>query len=133
MIKPHKQTTSFWSDRNQWLTSITLVSQERSDNGPFDFGENYGKGSLERVINSLLLIRDSIPEEYRADAYCAIDSASGYEGDHWPSIEIGYKRPATDDEIRCAKAAIEQRKQEELVNARQKYEALKRRFEPGEQ
>lgn len=41
---------------------------------------------------------ETIPEEHRAAAKIEIDSASGYEGDHYGHIEISYSRFETDEE-----------------------------------
>ena len=41
----------------------------------------------------------SIPEQFRGTATVEIESHSGYEGDHSPSIEISYKRQETDEEM----------------------------------
>lgn len=96
--------------------TITVVSQERHDDGPFCFGAGYEDGTLAAVIDSLTKIRDSIPKRYRAKARCEIDSESGYEGSHYASINVSYDRPETDAEvierltIESERARIEQRK-----------------------
>ncbi len=82
-----------------WTTTVGVLSQEQYDKGPFHFGESYNDGSLDRVIEALNAIRDSIPEEYRAVARCEISSLSGYEGSHCANIDVKYSRPATGDEI----------------------------------
>lgn len=38
---------------------------------------------------------EQIPEEYRANARCEINSTGGYEGEHYGHIEISYDRPET--------------------------------------
>ena len=39
-----------------------------------------------------------IPEEYRNRSFIEIDSVAGYEDSHYPTIEIYYYRPETDEE-----------------------------------
>lgn len=70
-----------------------------------------------------------IPKAFRASAKIKIDSTSGYEDSHYPSIEITYTRPETPEEIAARIAAhveqIERRKQAK----RAEYERLKAEFE----
>jgi hypothetical protein len=124
-IEPLKQSTSFWTDLQEWLTTVTVVWQEEYESGPFEFGALHRDGSLQAIIDSLLSIQAAIPEPYRADAMCAIDSTSGYEGCHSASIEVVYRRPATAEEINATKAKQVQRKQVELEQAQARYERLK--------
>ena len=42
---------------------------------------------------------ESIPPECRDSATCEIGSISGYEGSHYATICIQYRRPETDEEI----------------------------------
>lgn len=53
-----------------------------------------------------------IPEEHRASAKIEINSVGGYEGDHYPRIQIYYDRPEMDDEM-AAREEFERRYQEE--------------------
>ena len=87
-----------------FVTEVTVVSQEQYDEGPFDFGASYTNGTLDRVIQSLLDIRESIPAEFRADARCGVGSVAGYEDTHYAQIEVCYQRPATADEIAAFQA-----------------------------
>lgn len=66
---------------------VTVVEQEQYAAGPFCFD-----GPLDAVIDSLIAIRNSIPEEYRASAMCSIASVSDYEDSHHASIEVTYTR-----------------------------------------
>jgi len=114
--------------RRHWFVTETVVSQERYDDGPFYFGASYEDGSLDRIIASLIAIRETIPAEYRDSARCEIDSESGYEGSHYASIEVSYSRPETAEET----LERERHKMAETVAAEQKqraaYEALKAKF-----
>lgn len=82
------------TDTTRGSVRIVVVNHERYEPGAFVFD-----GTLDDIIKALTTIRDSIPEEYRADATCTIDSESGWEGSHSPSIEIAYYRPETDEEV----------------------------------
>lgn len=106
-----------------------VVCQERYDRGPFDFGDG-NPGSLDRVIASLVAIRESIPKRYRDAAFCEFGSRGGYDGDHSPEIEVHYNRPETDDEVveRLSAAAHahstqERAEREQLAALQKKYAA----------
>lgn len=86
-------------DKARSSVEVTVAAQEQYDEGPFNFGATHEDGSLDAVIASLEAIRESIPEPYRAGARCGIDSESGYEGSHYASIKITYRRPETDEEV----------------------------------
>ena len=111
-----------------WSTKVTIVDQERYDGGPFEFGSSYESGSLNRVIDSLLAIKEQIPAEYRDIARCEISSSGGYEGSHFASIEVNYERPETPDET----VDRERQEQATILDAERKqratYEALKAKF-----
>lgn len=87
-------------------------------------GEQYDDGfpDLCRLIDVIGWLNDllqSIPSEFRGDAKCEIDSRSGWEGSHYATIEISYRRPETDEEMvqRHAKerARIDVRAAEEIA------------------
>lgn len=117
-----------------WETQVTVVQQERYDAGPFDFGAIYEDGTLDNVIHSLMAIRDSIPEEYRADARCEIGSESGsesgYECSHYASIEVRYYRPELPEETSRRLATEREMAEAEIAKARAQYEMLKAKFGP---
>lgn len=80
-------------------TKLEIVAdQEQHESGPFNFGDDLA-GSLHRVIESLVAIRESVPEEYRAEAFCEFRSRSDYDGGGIPTIQVSYRRPETDEEV----------------------------------
>lgn len=56
---------------------------------------------------------ESIPSEHRAAAKIEIDSVGGYEGAHYPSLEITYQRLETDEEENNRLAADDHRRKAE--------------------
>lgn len=86
---------------------------KHSGNWPFSYDAKLTE--VVAWLNAKLL---EIPEQYRDEAYCEISSESGYEGDHYPSIEITYARPETDAERDDRLARISARKAEEIGYAR---------------
>ena len=109
--------------------TVRVVLQEQYDGGPFDFGESYEDGSLNRVIDSLLAIRESIPAEHRASARCQIDSVGSYEGSHYARIEVNYARPETDEEWAERRTRDISEAQAERQREMAEYERLKAKFE----
>lgn len=101
-----------------------VVAHSQFDEGRFNFGDNYSDGSLDLVIQSLLDIKNSIPEEYRASARCSIDSEGGYEGSHYATIEVTYVRPATDEEIEVYHRQQALRQAEQEAKERRELERL---------
>ena len=108
---------------------VTVLHQESCDDGPFNFGGDFKEGTLNRVLKSLIAIRESIPAEFRATASCEISSESGYEDSHYPAITVRYMRPETLQEAAECEARDKQRRDEETAKARIYYEELKKRFE----
>lgn len=107
---------------------VTVVDQEEYDDGPFEFGKSWKDGSLDKVIASLQKIRESIPQEYRESARCMIDSANGYEGEHYAHIEVNYERLETLEEAR--KRKVDEARQEAEQEARElaEYRQLKAKY-----
>ena len=108
---------------------VTVADHERYDSGPFDFGDGTA-GSLDRVIASLVTIRESIPAEYRDAAFCEFRSQSGYDGDHSPSIEIDYRRPETDEEVIARVSLGRYRATLKELEERAALASLKAKYEP---
>lgn len=86
------------SRSGEWVTVVSLVDQERYDEGPIQWD-----GSLDDVVASFEAIREMIPEEYRHTSRCEIGSVSGYEGSHYARVQVEYERPATKEEIDAVK------------------------------
>lgn len=74
--------------------TVVVCSQEQYDPGQFSFD-----GSLNAVIESLQVIRNSIQAEFRDTAVCEIDSHASYEDTHYAHILVTYSRPETDEEM----------------------------------
>jgi hypothetical protein len=111
-----------------WSATETVVDQEQFDSGPFNFGASYTDGSLDQVIESLLAIRKLIPEQFRASARCEIDSTSGYEGSHYPHIEVNFVRPETAKETAAREAEERAKIAATEAQERAAFEALKKKF-----
>lgn len=110
---------------------VVVVRQEQYGGGPVDFGATWTEGSFQKVLDSLLDVQDSIPEEFRDAAYCQIDSGTQWD-QCYAEIEIGYSRPETDAEV---EARVSERKRDdadEIAVAWQRYQELKAKFEPKE-
>lgn len=97
---------------------VKVVRQQQYDPGPFYFG-GYEDGSLDRVIECLVEIRGSIPEQYRKTAQCEIDAVSGYDDSCYANIEISYSRPETPEETA--------RRTEEAARAKRSYRSQRTR------
>lgn len=71
--------------------------------GNLNWGPVPMDGPLDDLIRSLLAVRRSIPSEWRSTAICRIDAENDY-GSPYPTVEITYSRPETDEEeaARCA-------------------------------
>lgn len=78
------------TDRREKIVSV--VWQGSMDVGPVPMD-----GPLDDLIRSLLAVRRSIPKEWRLTARCSIDGESEH-GFAYPTIEITYSRPETDEE-----------------------------------
>lgn len=107
------------------MTTVTVLRQRSyDDKGAFYFGGS-SDGSLNRVIDSLIAIRDSIPAEFRDVARCEFESE--YESTS-AEIEISYQRPATEAEIN--ERAERRRREFDAAAARELalYAALKARY-----
>lgn len=114
--------------KREWFADVTVVSQDRYGQGPFVFGESYEDGSLDRVIESLHKIRNSIPEEYRTKARCEISSEGGYEDSHSASITVKYYRPETPGETAAREAEMANETAAKEAQEKSAYEALKRKY-----
>jgi hypothetical protein len=114
--------------KDVWQTTVYVVDQEQYESGPFAFGESYEDGSLKRVIESLIAIRESIPAEFRERARCEISSTGGYEGSHYATIEVSYERPETPEET--ANREENAGRARALADAKQRaeYDKLKAKF-----
>lgn len=110
------------------MKTIKAVLQEKYDNSPFDFGNEYEHGSLDRVIASLVAIRESLPVEYRDSACCEL-SADAYYDSPTMRIEVSYQRPETPGEEQQRKLDERERAKRDDTQARAEYEKLKARFE----
>lgn len=99
-----------------------------TDNKWFDFGSKYEDGSLNKVIDSLLTIRESIPDEYRATARCEISNDSEFDMTY-ATIHVSYDRPETPEETAARKAKDKQEANERERIERSMFERLKARFE----
>lgn len=116
-------------NKDRRTVTVQVVSQEKYGKGPFCFGSSWKEGTLDKVIQSLTDIRDSIPPKHRAKTFCEITSVSSYGDGHYPKIEISYERPETfaerDERIEKEKAnseAEEKRDKELLAKLKRKYE-----------
>lgn len=68
----------------------------------FDGEQHNGDWPALRLVDAIAWFQAKlaeIPEEYRAEARCEIDSSSGYEDCHYGHILISYCRPETDEEL----------------------------------
>jgi hypothetical protein len=105
------------------MRSVTILDQCKYDSGRFCFGDRFAPGSLNRVIESLLEIRSSIPEQYQETGSCEIGSS---DDETW--IHVSYQREETD-------AEVEERRVREIAGAeraemaeRAEFERLKAKF-----
>ena len=89
---------------------VTLADHDEHDSGPFDFGDSYKDGTLNRVIESLLALRAQVPKEYRETARCGFGMRSQYDSSY-VTIEVSYSRPETDAEWAARRANVEHRRQ----------------------
>lgn len=101
----------------------TVLHQEEYDGGAFQF-----HGKLDAVIRSLEAIRKKAPEKYRKTARCKIESTGDYEGSHYATIEVTYRRPETDKEVierlrqaATAKMLCEREERQRLETLKAKY------------
>lgn len=104
---------------------VTVFDKEQYD------GE-WPDGRLVDVIAWFQAKLAEVPEEYRAEARCEIDSASGYEGSHYGHIAISYTRAETDEEMTARetrkaanRAACEQRELAALRALQAKYPGVR--------
>lgn len=111
-----------------WIRQVTHVLQERYSDGSFNFGAIYEDGSLNAVIDSLIAIRESIPEPYRENARCEIDSESGYEGSHHATIEVRYSRPETPAETAEREAEANRLAEQERIKELRTLAALQAKY-----
>jgi hypothetical protein len=85
----------FWNNTPNGIeigVEVTVVDQSQYEDGVFVFD-----GKLDSVIASLLRIKATIPEEFRAVAEFEIESRSDYDS-HRASVVVKYRRPATAEE-----------------------------------
>ena len=91
---------------------------------------SYNTVSLNALISYLSEVREAIPHEWRDTAECEL--TSDYESSS-VELEVTFTRPATDEEIRQAKAAAKAEMQARAMQQRQKelhlLAELKRRYE----
>jgi hypothetical protein len=108
------------------MTIVTVLHQRSyDDDGAFDFGSDSQDGSLDKVIESLIAVRDSVPPEYRASARC------GFESDYESSsveISVSYQRPATNDEIEARRSQADFAAKAREWDERSTYARLKAKY-----
>lgn len=107
----------------EYITTVTLVNQERYDSGPFEFDDK-----LVSFVSKVAVILESIPMEFRNSAEIEIDSHSGYEGSSYASIKIEYARPASAEEKAACDAQIEDRRAWERDRELAQLNALKAKY-----
>lgn len=110
-------------DKARSSLTETVLHQEEYDGGAFQF-----HGKLDAVIRSLEAIRKKVPEKYRKTARCKIESTGCYEGSHYATIEVTYRRPETDKEVierlrqaATAKMLCEREERQRLETLKAKY------------
>lgn len=110
-----------------WITQEVIVDQY--NDGKIYLGSNE-EGSLDKVIDSFVKVRELIPSAFRSKAYCEIASLGDEYGSSDIKIEIGYRRPATIEEIETYQNQVlgeqQYKKQMELATLA----SLKAKYEP---
>jgi uncharacterized membrane protein len=109
------------------FVKVKVVEQEEFYPGP-NFGNYEQQGNLNHVIDSLVTIRNSIPDEYRNTARCII-SSSGYEDSLYVNIEVYYMRPETRSETLTREYKERSEHEAKITKERKKYERLRGKFE----
>ena len=120
------KTKTYAEKDGSYETVVQIVCQSDRGDGEFDFG-GYKEGSLNSVIKSLEDIKEKIPEEYREKARCCIDAYTEYE-DAYPSIEVWYTRPATQEEIAEVEKKAKQKKRFIEAEERRKLKELMAKY-----
>ncbi|SRR3954464_13882852 len=113
--------------KGEWMAEEVIVNQYGE--GDIYLGANE-EGSLDKVIDSFVKVREQIPLPFRNKAYCEIISSGDSYGGSSIRIEIGYRRPARIEEIESHEAKVlkeqhhvKQRELETLARLKAKYES----------
>lgn len=99
-------------------TRITVFKQERYDG---QWPPEHGNSFIAWFQAKL----NEIPEEHRGNARIELDSQSGYEGSHYASIEITYRRMETEEEAKSREAEEERSRQDAIADAEARVARLK--------
>jgi hypothetical protein len=101
--------------------SVTVFSQEQYD------GQWPPRGAADFIAWFQAHLA-SIPEQYRHSAQVEVDSVGGYEDSHYARIEITFKRPETDDEMRHRKNTEQESERVREDAERRQLAALKKKY-----
>lgn len=70
------------------------------------------------------------PPEYRDSVYIELGSTGGYEGSHYATIKVAYRRPETDEELAARVADYERVQAAKEAHERAELDRLTRKFAP---
>lgn len=113
--------------QRRYVMTVTVCDHGQYDGGPFEFGESYTDGSLNRVVESLLKIREMVPAEYRDKARCEISAYTSYDSSS-ASIQVQYERPATQEEADAEMAREQAHAKHAADKERAEFERLSKKF-----
>jgi hypothetical protein len=91
---PYKQ------QNGKWIVNERVIKK----NEDVYLGDENKDGSIDLVIKSLQEAAKRVPLAFRSKTYCEISSEGDGYGGSSIEIKIGYRRPATEDEIAQAEA-----------------------------
>jgi hypothetical protein len=101
---------------------VVLLNAEQYDEG---FPKDKNARDFIKWLEGMI---DQAPPEYRDSVYIELDSESGYEGSHYASIKIAYRRPETDAEFAANIADYERVQAEKDRHDKAEFERLKSKY-----
>jgi hypothetical protein len=106
------------------MIEVMVTRHEQYSGGPFVF-----EGKIDEVIESLKRICQMIPEDYRDQARCEIDSVSSWGDSHYAQISVSYYRPETWEEAKERSHIERERLADSITKTHEYLQALKAKFE----
>jgi hypothetical protein len=76
-------------------------------------------------LNDLI---EQVPTEFQEGVYVELDSTSGYEGTHYATVKVAYRRPETDEELGHRVAEYESAVRAKEAHDRAEFDRLKTRY-----
>jgi hypothetical protein len=113
--------------------NITLISGFKKHYVTVNNDEHrkfFAEGSLRELITTLSDVLLSVPEEYRDNATYEFNYDSNYGDSYYPTVEISYTRPQTEDEIASMGKLERVRLEKARDQRRAEFLKLKAEFEP---